>query len=102
MHRFDIHRLFAVGSAMLGRNTDHDATHAEVLSDEVITARIKMKLLAHAVTGAHEFQVETIDGVVALSGCVGTREARDVALQLAEHAEGVHSVIDAVVVRRTD
>jgi hyperosmotically inducible periplasmic protein len=103
MHRLDMRRLFKTGHSMLGRNTTADPlTGSEPISDAVITARIKMKLLAHATTAAHEFQIETQDGTVAISGCVGTPVIRDVALQLARHAEGVRDVVDSIQVRRAD
>jgi len=103
MHRLDIQRFFRSGRSMLGRNSiPPEETSSEALSDGVITARIRMKLLAHAKTAASEFHVRTVDGVVSLSGCVSNSEVRDVALQLAEHAEGVRNVIDEIDVRRRD
>ena len=94
MHRHDVRILPRTSSSTQG--------HDQASSDRVITARIEMKLLAHALTAPYEIHVDTLRGVVELSGFAGTTKVRDVALRLAQHVEGVQSVVDALDVRRTD
>jgi hyperosmotically inducible periplasmic protein len=71
----------------------------EAVSDGVITARVRMELLGHAITAAHEIHVNTIAGVVELSGFVETVVVGGAAVLFAQNVDGVLDVTDAMDIR---
>ena len=73
----------------------------QAITDGVVTARVKARLIEDPVTKAHQIDVETFRGTVQLSGFVESDQARARALQLARDVEGVKQVKDALEVRRT-
>lgn len=68
-------------------------------SDAAITAKVKSRLLEDPVVGGTKIGVETMNGVVQLSGFAGSAEEERRALQIARSVEGVKSVKDAIDVR---
>jgi len=71
----------------------------EAINDGVIAARVKAALLVDPLTVPYDIHVETLAGVVDLSGFVETALARDTALQLAQEIEGVQQVNDSLDIR---
>lgn len=68
------------------------------LSDAGITATLKTKLLADPAVGGLRIDVDTRDGVVALTGEVRSQAERDQALRIARETDGVKSVQDKLTV----
>lgn len=70
----------------------------DAVSDGAITAKIKSKMALDDSIKARDINVSTSDGVVTLSGKVGSAAERDRAVQLARETEGVKSVTDQLQV----
>lgn len=77
------------------------STTGQYLDDAAVTAKVKADLIKDDTVKATEIQVETTEGVVQLSGFVGSEEARQRAEQLAKSIEGVKSVRNDLAVRST-
>jgi len=71
----------------------------ELLSDAGLTAKIKSKIALDDTVKALDIDVDTVDGVVTLSGRVGSEAEKQRALQLARETRGVRSVNDRLAVR---
>jgi hyperosmotically inducible protein len=72
------------------------------IPDAALTAAVKAKLLADTATSGLKINVDTLNGVVTLSGEVRSETERDVALRLARETTGVREVNDRLsVVART-
>jgi hypothetical protein len=72
----------------------------DAVSDGAITAKIKSKLALDDTIKASDINVSTSDGVVTLSGKVGSTAEHDRAMQLARETEGVKSVTDQLQVAK--
>jgi hyperosmotically inducible protein len=66
----------------------------EMLGDAGITAAVKTKMLADTTVSGLKIDVDTTDGVVALSGNVSSTVEKRRALQIARETKGVKSVKD--------
>lgn len=64
----------------------------EVISDSWITSKVKSVFLSNTNIGGLDIKVETVDGVVALSGEVPTAAERDLAIAKAKEIKGVKGV----------
>lgn len=78
------------------------ATHAhaadkshEPVSDSWITTKVKADLLATKHVPGTEVKVETVNGVVTLSGNVASAAEREKAISVAKGIKGVSSVVAA-------
>ena len=71
---------------------------AEVASDAMITSSLKTKFLADPDVAALKIDVDTMDGIVTLTGNVKTAAERDEALRIARETDGVKSVVDRLKV----
>lgn len=65
---------------------------SEPVSDSWITTKVKSDLLASSKVPGTEVKVETVNGVVSLSGTVATKDEHDKAIAKAEAIKGVKSV----------
>lgn len=81
------------------KTTDHGAmTHAdkhdstEPVSDTWITTKVKSDLMVSDNVPGTEVKVETVNGVVSLSGTVATKAEHDKAITKAKAIKGVKSV----------
>lgn len=72
------------------------------ISDGVITAKVRAALGEDSITASYDICVETLAGIVELSGFVETDIVRIEALQVTEHVHGVLRVQDLLDVRRLD
>jgi hyperosmotically inducible protein len=79
--------------------TDHSAmTHAdrhdsnEPVTDSWITTKVKADLLASSNVPGTEVKVETVNGVVSLSGTVATKAEHDKAVRVTQQIKGVKRV----------
>jgi osmotically-inducible protein OsmY len=69
------------------------------MSDGALTAKIKSKMALDDTIEARNIDVDTMNGVVTLSGFVRDAQGRDRALQLARETDGVMSVVDRLTIR---
>ncbi|MCS7199113.1 MAG: BON domain-containing protein [Caldimicrobium sp.] len=69
------------------------------ISDKKITARIKAKFIADPEIKALSIDVDTLNGVVTLTGVVKREEQRRRAVELAKTVEGVREVIVNILVK---
>ncbi|AWH54753.1 BON domain-containing protein [Stenotrophomonas sp. ESTM1D_MKCIP4_1] len=86
------------------KTTDHAAmTHAdrhdsnEPVTDSWITTKVKADLLASSNVPGTEVKVETVNGVVSLSGTVATQAEKDKAVTTAKGIKGVTRVDSAAL-----
>ena len=89
-----------LGSASSGDGGQPAATRsdAQVTEDNSITATIRRRLNADAVTSDYAIGIRTTNNVVTLSGTVGSFPARDRAVQIATGTPRVASVRNRIVV----
>jgi hyperosmotically inducible periplasmic protein len=71
-----------------------DETVGEKIDDASITAQVKMSLLSHRSTSALKTKVETMDGVVTLSGIAKNSAEKSLVTKLATDINGVSSVVN--------
>lgn len=64
----------------------------QVLSDSAITAAVKSKLLADSETSGLRISVETVKGVVNLSGTANSTAEKQAAERIARNSKGVRDV----------
>ncbi len=67
--------------------------------DDWITTKVKSELLVHKNTSALKTGVETVDGVVTLTGEANSQAEAELAESYAEEVEGVSRVINRMTVR---
>ena len=79
---------------------DTRSTMGETLDDSVITAKVKTALVGDPVTKARQISVETLHGVVQLSGFVDSEAERDQASVVAKGVAGVHDVRNDLAVKQ--
>src|SRR5215471_20690454 len=71
---------------------DADSAHTDQpVKDSYITTKVKAELAKDTATKAHEIHVTTKDGVVALSGTVGSKAEKEKA---ETDARGIKGVVD--------
>jgi hyperosmotically inducible periplasmic protein len=69
------------------------------LDDAGTTARVKSALISNKATKATQISVQTVDGVVQLSGFVDSEMARQAAVSTARNIGGVTEVRDRLLIR---
>ena len=74
-------------------------TAGQYVDDSTITAKVKEAFVADPQVSAMQVNVETMQGVVQLSGFVNKKSTDQRALQLAQQVKGVKSVKDNIIVR---
>jgi hyperosmotically inducible protein len=78
--------------------TDPNATTADAaraaFSDAALTTTVKSKFAADTTVTALKIDVDTLDGVVTLTGQVKSQAEKDQALKLARETDGVKNVVD--------
>jgi hyperosmotically inducible protein len=76
-----------------------DATSHHIIKDSAITTKVKAKLAAKHMSTLTNISVETDEnGVVWLSGRAPTKDARDLAGEIAKNTEGVNAVHNDIAV----
>ena len=73
-------------------------TAGEYVDDATITTQVKAAFVADKQVSAMQVNVETMQGVVQLSGFVHSKDSELRALQLASKVKGVKAVKDNIVV----
>jgi hyperosmotically inducible protein len=86
----------AVGAALAQTAFAEDS--GDAVKDSYITTKVKTELAADADTKSRHISVKTKDGVVALTGKVGSKAEKDKAEQDARSIKGVHDVINKLEV----
>ena len=97
------------GQAGLNRSMDKVASAtdqattkaAKAVDDASITAKVKTAVLAEPGLKTLQIGVDTMNGVVTLSGIVDTPELKDRATTIAHNVDGVRTVIDNLAVKST-
>lgn len=74
-------------------------TTGAYVDDSVVTTRVKTKFAEDSVVSAMAINVETLKGVVQLSGFAKSAEERNKAEQLARSVSGVVEVRNDIIVR---
>lgn len=74
----------------------------EAITDGVITARVKVALAEDPITASYEIRVETLSGIVELTGFVETTIVRVEALHVAGLIRGVQRVRNSLDVRDSE
>jgi hyperosmotically inducible periplasmic protein len=74
-------------------------TGGQVVDDTIITTRVKAALMGDTRTKSYQIEVTTRMGEVQLGGFVDTREAKQVAAELASRVAGVKSVENGLEVK---
>ena len=64
----------------------------EVIDDSLITTKIKARFVADPQISAFAINIDTVNGIVSLTGVVDSEQARQRAIQLAQDTEGVKQV----------
>jgi hyperosmotically inducible protein len=86
--------------AEIGETVATGAAQAQrALNDGGLTAKIKSKMALDDSVRAAAIDVDTVGGVVTLSGTVSSEAERARAVQLARETEGVKSVTERLVIR---
>ena len=75
-----------------GNKTERSAT--QEVSDATLSARIKTAFAADDLVKARDIKVDTMRGVVTLTGVVSSAAERDKAIAIARNTKGVISVHD--------
>jgi hyperosmotically inducible protein len=71
----------------------------EAITDGVITAKVRAALAEDPITANYEIRVETLAGIVQLTGFVDTPSVSTEAIFVAEHVHGVVRVEDSLDLR---
>lgn len=74
-------------------------TAGQYVDDATITTKVKEAFVADKYVSANQVSVETMQGVVQLSGFVDSASKEQRAVQLARNVSGVKSVKDDIIVR---
>ena len=91
---FALVALFASCSMFSGRETA-----GQYVDDTTITTKVKADILDDPALKVMEINVETLQGVVQLSGFVESQESETRAVDIARRVRGVKSVKDTLIVR---
>jgi osmotically-inducible protein OsmY len=75
------------------------STAGQYVDDSVITTKVKAKFVDNKAVAASAIEVETLKGVVQLSGFAKSADEKSSAEKLAKSVEGVQSVKNDIIVR---
>lgn len=84
---------------VLGGCATHNTSVGTKIDDTAITAKVKAALLDDPAVSGQKISVETVAGVVQLSGFVESAAEQTRAVSIARGTEGVRSVQDKISVR---
>ena len=76
-------------------------TTSEKIDDASITAQVKMSLMSHRSTSAVKTKVQTVDGVVTVSGVAKNAAEKSLVTKLVTDINGVTSVINNMTIEVT-
>jgi osmotically-inducible protein OsmY len=97
----DIDHVKEVKNEMTVVNTpaQPDETTGEKIDNASITAQVKMSLMAHRSTSALKTKVETMNGVVTLSGNARNEAEKSLVTKLVSDIKGVNKVINNMIIK---
>jgi hyperosmotically inducible periplasmic protein len=84
--------LLVIGLLVGCAATPEQRSTGEVIDDTTITTKVKTSLLADPMVSAFAISVETLRGVVSLTGIVNSAGERARAIQIAQETGGVQRV----------
>jgi hyperosmotically inducible protein len=87
-----------IGLAGCAGTQTRDST-GEYIDDAAITTKVKSAMIADKQVSAYPISVETIKGVVHLTGTADTRAEADKAATIARDVAGVKSVVNKIQVK---
>ena len=91
---------FKRGASEMVQGAKQAATEAkDAVADSTITAHVKARLAANQGLSSFDIHVSTTNGVVHLTGKVGSDAARQLAGQVAGKTEGVRIVVNELKVK---
>ena len=91
------------GAETVGRTGEHVASKTgEVATDGWITSRIHERFIGVDELKGSDISVDTDNHVVTLKGSVLSEEGRRKAVEIAKSTEGVHDVVDHLIIGRRD
>lgn len=70
------------------------------IDDATITAKVKLKLIEDPITKARKIDVDTVNGVVTLTGIVESENQKKKAIEHAKSVSGVVKVIDNLQIKK--
>ena len=82
--------------------TSGQSSAGEYLDDTTITTRVKARYAQDPEVAATRISVETLQGVVQLSGFAASMDEKSKAVELARDVPGVRAVRDDIIVRRPE
>ena len=91
--------LGVAGLATTGCSTNVSA--GQQIDDATITASVKTKLAADTDVAAHNIDVDTVEGVVTLTGKVDDWDEKREAESIARGTDGVRSVVNNLTVEKS-
>jgi osmotically-inducible protein OsmY len=91
--------LGVAGFATAGCSTNVSA--GQQVDDATITASVKTKFAADTDVAAHNIDVDTVEGVVTLTGKVDTWDEKREAEAIARDTDGVRRVVNNLTVEKT-
>jgi hyperosmotically inducible protein len=83
---------YAIANPLAQTETVDEAESTQPIDDTWITTKVKGKLLANRQVEGSEVDVDTLDGVVHLSGALGSQAEIDKVVEIARSTEGVVDV----------
>jgi hyperosmotically inducible protein len=85
-----------VGTGVTGayKVSSDERTMGDMWNDPAITAKVKTELIKDTTIQGRKIDVDTVEGVVTLSGVVRTRAEADYAVKIASMVSGVRKVTD--------
>lgn len=96
--RVGAERAREAGQAISQKTAAAAKTAQEAIGDGALTAKIKAKMALDDSVKALDLNVDTVNGVVTVSGKVRSRAERERALALARETDGVRQVVDRLTV----
>ena len=81
------------------KRSSASAAHAAAFDDAVLTTRVKTAFINDPLIGAARIDVDTMKGVVTLSGRVPTKEQETRAIELARAVKGVTDVKSTLLIQ---
>lgn len=94
----DVDGVIGVSNRLNVRTEKRSA--GRTLDDNMLAAKVKLKLIENKETSGGKINVEIRDAVVELSGFVDSYEERDVAVEMVSAIDGVKSVINSIDITR--
>ncbi len=94
-----LNSIKAVQAIPANDNKAESSKAGNVLSDSAITAEVKGKFIADDLVKSHEINVETVNGVITLTGHVSTLEELNRANDIAKNVKGVLKVDNNLTIK---